>query len=387
MIIALLHFIKGYIRVKFDGVSSEKILSIMANRKIPVWNLKYRTGTITANIYARDFKKLREVRRNTGVKVKIIRKTGLPFILAKHSKRSGFLVGAVIFFIILKVLSLYIWVINVEGNKSVKSAQILNTLNEIGVAERIRSSKIDAKNSAQNLLLKSDKLAWASLNIEGSVLNVNVSEIKEKISEHNYPTNLVALKDGIIKKIDAVSGNVTVTVGQNVHKGDVLVSGIVDSMTSTVFVRSNAEILAQVEKVYSKTLAFSQDSTYYTGKKSNYNVFEFFGLQIPLYISKNEQKAQIVYKTNQFTLFENNIPVRIFTKTYNYYKIQKQNFSEFELREKLSLQLKKYLDKLNNEGYIPISTEYQVDNSGVTVVHKYLCDENIAVENKILISQ
>ena len=39
------------------------------------------------------------------------------------------------------------------------------------------------------------------------------------------------------------------------------------------------------------------------------------------------------------------------------------------------------------EGYIPIGTEYYTDLKGVTISHRYLCDENIVKETKILLGQ
>ena len=387
MIINLIRLIRGYVYIRLEGVFSEKILSALAENNISVWSLRYSKGVITAKIYAKDFKKLRKVRKNTGVKVKIIKKRGVPFWSKKYLKRSGFLAGAVIFFVILKFLSLFVWVINVEGNTAVKTGEILKTLKKIGIKESMKISAVDSKNDAQNLLLNRNDLAWASLNVEGCVLNVNVSEIKEKKEESISPANLVALKDGIVKRIDAVSGDVKVKVGQNVHKGDILVSGIIENLSSTVFVRSNAKIIAQVEKTYQNKMSFLQKENKKTGKSTEYRVIDFLSVKIPLFFAKPQKEAYISYKVNRLKLFDKKIPLTVYTKRYDYYKPKNITLTADEVTDLLNKKLSGFLNKKEIEGYIPIGTEYKTEDDGITVTHRYLCDENIAREREILLSQ
>ena len=53
----------------------------------------------------------------------------------------------------------------------------------------------------------------------------------------------------------------------------------------------------------------------------------------------------------------------------------------------LSKRLKEFIEAGKIDGYIPIRTDYVTDEDGVVIFHHYLCDENIASENRILISQ
>ncbi len=388
MILFIIRYFRGYLDVILNGVYSEKILSLLSNNKISVWHLRYSSGNIRLRMFVGDFKKIRTLRKNTGVKVKIIARHGFPFLIRKYRHRLGLLLGAVIFFALLKFLTAFIWIINVEGNNTVKAEDIINTLNSIGITEKMHASEIDAKEKAQSLLMKRDDLAWASLNIEGCVLNVNVSEIKNKREKDNgTPTNLVAISDGIIKKIDAVSGDVRVKIGDNVHKGDVLVSGIIESMTSTAFVKSNAHIIAQVEKRYTHKELFLQSFKIKTGKKSYKCAVEILGIKMPLYIAKKEKDAFISNKAQRVMLFDKKIPIVFYSQKLSYYKENEIGFNEEELKSSLSDKLKAFLKSEKIDGYIPLGTEYYTDNKGVTISHRYLCDENITKETKILLGQ
>lgn len=388
MVLWLFHYFRGYLILRFNGVYSEKILTDIAAEKIPVWSLKYQKGTIFGKMFAKDFKRLRKLRKGSGIRIHIVEKRGLPFFLRRHKNRAGLIVGAVLFFLILEYLSSYIWIINVNGNKAAKTADILASLSRIGIHERMPVTGINSKISAQKLLVARNDLAWASLNVEGSVLNVNVTEIKNSpASALKPPSNLIAAEDGIIRKIDAVSGDVRIKAGDNVHKGDVLISGVIENMSSTVFVRSRGRILAQVERVYKKRADFMQKHGVENGKTDVKSVFEILGVKIPLFLGKRTQKANVSYRCEQLLIMGNRVPVKYYVANYRYFDTRKFFFSEAELKSKLSNELKDFIDKKTVDGYIPLATGYKSDKYGVTVIHRYLRDVNIAKETEILISQ
>ena len=388
MMVWLVRFLRGYLLLEFRGVYSEKILTDIAAAKLSIWGLKYKRGTIHGKIFAKDFKRLRAIRRGTGIKIKISEKHGLPFIIRRYKNRSGLLIGAVMFIIILEFLSSYIWIINIDGNKTVPSSDIIATLKDIGVYEQMPADALQSKIMAQNLLIRRNDLAWASLNLEGCVLNVNVTEIKKAPdSGEKHPANLIALKDGIIRKIDAVSGDVRVKIGDNVHKGDLLISGIIENMSSTVFVHASGIVSAQVEENYKARADFKQEIKKKSGRESAKRVLRILGVKLPLFLAKAEGGADVTYKYSQVKIMGNKVPVRLYTAEYRYYDIITLYMSEEQLKNQLSKQLKEFLQNEKADGYIPLSTDYKKDDGGVTLIHRYLCERNIACEKEILLSQ
>ena len=388
MIIRLLRYIRGYLDIRFEGAYSEKILSALAQAKIPVWRLRYLSGTIYGSIFAKDFRKLFTLRKKIGVKIHIDKKHGFPFVARRYKRRAGFAAGAALFFAILKFLSGFVWIINVEGNVRVSTAQIIKSLQSVGVREEMRKSDIDPQKMAQELILSRNDIAWASLNIEGCVLNVNVTEIKEKTGANSdSPTNLIAAKDGIIRKIDAVAGNVRVRVGENVHKGDVMVSGIIENMSGTEFVRSNARIIAQVEETYTEKMNYSKTVSVKTGNSRKEVALKLLGVKVPLYLARATPAAEVSCKVVHKHLFGRRIPFTVYKKTLYFTAEQKTVYSEEELKELLTENLNVFLEKEKIDGYIPTGTEFITDSEGVTVRHRYLCDKNIALESKIIVGQ
>ena len=100
-VIKLFRIISGYVCVTFSGDFCERILNLCAKNHITLWNIKRIDEKITANVTVKNFKKLKNIRGKSKVKIKINKKNGIPFITRKYKLRVGLCVGVIIFFSIL----------------------------------------------------------------------------------------------------------------------------------------------------------------------------------------------------------------------------------------------------------------------------------------------
>ncbi len=336
----LYRFFCGFLKVEFYGIYPEKVLNLCAKNGINMWSAKYKKQKIRCKIIAGDFLRLRKILRKSGIRVNILEKRGFPFFIKKYNKRFGILVGLIVFFSFLQIMSGYIWIIDVVGNEAVNDSEIISACEEIGIKQGTRKSKISPKADAQELLLKNDKLAWGSLNIEGCRLTVNVTEITEKAVNSATATNLVATQDGVIKHIDVKSGNCIVKVGDIVRKGDVLVSGIIENLSGTRFVQSRGEIIAETETEITLEERFVKKEALPNGKVKTKRVIEFFTLKIPLYLGAEKGLYETENSVWQFKLFGQNLPIKIYTKKFNFKTEHTVKISPQTAQEKLEERLK-----------------------------------------------
>lgn len=335
----LYRFFCGILKVEFSGIFPEKILNLCAKNGINVWSARYKNNKIFCFITVRDFLKLPKILRKNSVRVHILEKKGFPFFVKKYKNRFGILTGFIIFFAFLYIMSGFIWVVEVEGNKTVSDSAVISLCEDLGLKAGVRTERIDTKNDAQSLLLKTDKLAWAGINIEGCRLTVNVSEVTQKKEDNSVATNLKATADGIISHIDVTSGNCVVKVGDTVKKGDILVSGIIENASGTKFVHSIGSIIAETEETVSLSGKFIKQIKLPTGKKAKRSVLEFFTIKIPLYIGR--QRGDFETKTNikETTLFSNKLPITLYTKEFMFYENQTRQLSYDELCAELDKKL------------------------------------------------
>lgn len=382
----LYRFLFGYLRVRFYGEFKEKILNLAAANRISLWNSSLSKDGIQTNISVRDFKRLPNIIRKSGIRVHILKRKGLPFKNAKNRKRIGIAAGFVLCLVFLKVMSGYIWIIDVVGNERVKTEEIINACAAIGIKEGIKANSFNPKTQRERLLLELDSLSWASLNVEGCRLTVNVSEIEENAVDNSCICNLKASVDGIIKKIDVTAGNCLVKIGDTVKKGDILVSGVLEKATGTQFVHSAGAVTAVTERSITVEGEFDITEEFETGESKTKRVIEFFGLKIPLYLGGENQAYNSGFSVKTAKLFGQKLPLKIYEKEFCFTEQVKKTLSREELCERLKTEAE---NKLKNEGvkeFQTISQEFADTEKGMKLTMVVSSEENIVYREKLLVS-
>lgn len=389
IIIRLLRYILGFVKFKAFGDFPERFFNLCAKNNITVWNIRRKNGYIEGNVFVKDYKRVRKIRGKCGVRLRIIKKYGLPFFIRKYHKRLGFAVGCVIFFIILNLMSMHIWNIKVVGNQTIEEKTILNALAKIGVKEGNRKSKIDATNARQQLILQLDKISWAAINIEGTKATVDITEVKQvPDNQEKLPCNLKAAFDGRIVSMEINEGHPVVNVGDAVVAGDLLVSGIVEYKTGqSALKHASGKIIAETNRQLSFHATYEQNYEVETGNVKQRSVLNFFGLKIPLYLGtiKGNYRKQI--DSWRFEANDSYLPITITTARF----IEIENVKGFLDREQ-ALELAREeiknmeQEKLSKAQIINRDEVVEYTDIGVKLTVNYTCHEDIAVEEILLIN-
>lgn len=380
MIISLYRIIFGFLRVQFYGDLKERALTLCAQNGITLWGNELKDGKIECFISVREFKYLRALIRGKGVRVHIIKKYGLPFITNRYKKRVGILAGAVSFFLILQFMSGYIWIIDVDGNEKIKEKAVIDACRTIGITEGIKKNSIYPKLEREKLILQLDGVAWASINIEGCRLTVNITETKEKETEDEEYTNLLATADGIIEKMDIVSGTSVVSVGQAVKKGDLLVSGIVETTTGTRFVKSKGTVLARSQREIILEEDFKQKDLVPFGKVKTKTVVELFGLKIPLYLGSEKGIYKTEKTTQNLKLFSCRLPIKIHKNKFKFKREISLTYEKDQIIQNLENELKE------KENIRVLSKEFIESEKSIKLKAVVEKKENIAESHKLIIN-
>ncbi len=384
----LWRFIIGYIVIEISGENCEQILNRAAANNINFWNLKYEKGKIHGCISPKNFLKLYTLRHGLNCKIKVIKKRGYVFYIKKYKKRFGFILGFILFIAILFFLSNFVWIINVEGNYTIPTQQIIKSCKKIGIYEGISKGKINNKYDAQRLQLTQDGIAWCSLNIEGCVLTVNLSEAAVSDKEaRQIPSNIKAAIEGKIKKIDITSGNAAVKVGDTVSKGDLLVSGIIENLSSTHFVHSDGIITAETKRTFSADGKYTQTVEQKVGETINRYTLDIFNIKIPLYLGNITQKHSYRCKIKNLKLFDKKIPIKIACEQYDILQNASVTYERAQLEKMLYNDIKNQVDNLNFISAQEQTREVVTTDIGILLKITYICEENIAVQDEILLNK
>jgi len=170
----------------------------------------------------------------------IVRKTGgTQTVMARNSSaqliqylvRRPVLVLGILFFLLLTLaLPRRILFVQVQGNRKLTQAQILDAAAESGLGFGVSRRDLRSEEIKNKMLQALPELQWVGVNTRGSVALIQVRERsgEESSEEVTGIGHVVALRDGIITDCTATKGNLLCSPGQAVTEGQILISGLTD---------------------------------------------------------------------------------------------------------------------------------------------------------------
>lgn len=385
------NFIKGYIQIEVEGFFIERFLNTCAKEGIQLWGTKRKNKRIViTNIHIENFKKIRKAAKKTQNKVKIKKKRGIPFIIKKYKNRKVFIF--LFFTLILSIcaLSNFIWNIEIEGNQSITTEEILNELNQNGIKQGTLKYKIDINQTIEKMRLKDSRISWIGMKIEGTNIKVSIVEAVEKpnILDENEYCDIIAKKEGIITKINVTSGTALVKEGDVIEQGEKLIGGWMEGKyTGVRYMHASGEIEAKVWYIAEMEENYIQQEKTKTNNQENK-----YGLIInkkPINFYKNLSKFE-KYDTmetkNKIKILNNfYLPIE-FKKITNYeYKYEQKEYTKEELQNNITSKLEEQM-KSNIEGkeIINKNTIIEPTENGIKVKLIYEVIEKIGVEQKLV---
>ena len=265
----------GYVRVRLTGRSPERFFNLCRSSKILLWNIACEKEEYRFFLLLPDFYRIRPFARKAGVRVRIQEKLGLPFFLYRNRKRKLFAVGAASFFLLLFVLSHFIWNISFSGNLLFTDDMLTGQLREIGVCYGMPKRDVDCDRIEEELRSRCSRIVWVSAHVSGTRLQIRIRENETADGiplREESPRNLVAETAGTVVSILVRAGKAVVQPGDEVEKGQILVEGMLpvtnDSgeVERTLFVRADADIRLRTTKIYREWVPHFQTVRSYTGK-------------------------------------------------------------------------------------------------------------------------
>ncbi|MBQ2775663.1 MAG: sporulation protein YqfD [Clostridia bacterium] len=384
LLFKILHFLRGYVRLKAQGGFPERFLNLCSNKKIPLWNVESRGGILLANTTPNGYRQIRTPAKKSGMKVRILKKYGLPFFAFSNRKRIGLLFGIVCFFLIIGILSGMVWTVSVEGCETVSEEEITDALASLGVRPGVIRQKIDIEKTEREALGKLPNISWMSVNFQGSAVIVEVRETTGKLPEtqDDTPSNLVAAADGQIVTMEVFSGTREQQVSAAVLKGDLLVGGITENKDGTVnFRKAQGYITAITSHNVTTTLNEVSQLRMISDIDSRCTLV-FFGLKIPLgpFNSNKESYNEESY----VTLNGIKMPVGIVLDR-SYKTAQASAVTDANTIRLLALEehFSECSQKFEYMKIMESQTTLRQSKSGVTVTGDYKCLQNIGESKEI----
>ena len=378
-----------YVDFVSEGAFCERLLTLAAGEGINIINPRKKGYQMTGTVFAGDYKKLRKPAKTAGLRLKIVKKHGISFFLKRNRKKIGFAAGTVGVMLIVLALNMCIWKVNVIGNEKVPTQDIIAAVEEKGLTPGSLRKKHVAREISWHILNQNDGLAWVTVNIQGCVANIVVTEVNEETEmkyDDDKPVNIVASKYGVIRSMDVFDGQDVVKVGDAVMKGDLLVSAVYEDRYNKLTLKhARAKIMAETD--YSITVEFPMEQVISekNGIKKEVGEIRVLGLKIKYGSDKNCEGLPFETDEKDLYFFWLKLPIsvkntRYFavkekTVTYNMEQSKSGAYGLLEEKEKIEMADMEIVSK---------KVEEKVKDGKYILKADYICLMDIAEEQDIL---
>lgn len=224
----LLNYILGYVNILVEGFFTERFINTCINKNIFLFNIKRDKSTIIyANVGIFDFKNVVKIAKQSKCRVKIQRKSGLPFLFNRYKKRKIFAIALVSIICVIIYLSNFIWNIEIVGTDKINQNELIKTINSEGLTIGKLKRKVDLKSIINKIRLDRKDIAWIGIDLKGTnaIVKVVEADAKPEIIKEDEYCNIVSDKEASIIKVNAQNGTVLVKEGDVVKKGTPLIAG------------------------------------------------------------------------------------------------------------------------------------------------------------------
>lgn len=387
MLIKLFRWLLGYVKFSYSGGFKEDFINDCYTSNVRLKNICTRGDMLIAETGIKTYKSLHKIAFAHGGKVRIIKRRGFPFLLSPLNNRWGLFAGTVYMIIFISFMGGFIWNITVTGSDRVTEVKIVDYLAQNGFSVGTNWWSVDKEQLEVSIMAYFEDVAWISINKIGSTASIEIDETVSKPDmEGTNITNVKASRDGVIVRITALRGWAQVKEGDAVTAGDLLISGVRESEIDerNHYAHAHGTVLAQVESSISLSISRRQTQKDYTYERE-YKTLYLFGLEIPLYLKKDEGTADENSDKTYLVINSYRLPVGIISEKRKYYDPKTVFLSEAEA-ETLA---RSELEKMKNEEladceilFENISVEMLDDTCNITGKFTYIAD--IGEETEIL---
>lgn len=385
-------FFTGIVTVKITGKGLERFINTLTRNGLLIWHVR-RLGlhSITFKMRLNDLSILRSHVRGSGCKIEFIKRNGLPFLLKRLMKNSGFLVGAVGFMLVIFLLSNMIWGIQVKDADPATEYQIYKELDKMGIKRGKLQFFVDNVESIQRQLTDNiENITWVGVELQGTTYHLQVVEKNEpKKPEYLSPQNLVAKKKAVIMDMFVEEGQAVVDIYDRVVEGQLLVSGMIGKEGQTVEVPAKGEIWG--ETWYKTDVDMPLESTFqvYNGNEKRKYYVEIANFNIPIWGFGKVDFQKYETETNEtkvkFLSWE--LPISLISETHRENEVEERIYSKEE-----AIRVAKEMAKLDIKNRLPedaiIKEEkvlhQSIDNGKVKLSIHFQVIENIAEGKPII---
>lgn len=375
VVLHALRWVMGTVRFSIHG-APEPFLNQCARSGISLWNIEKKED-FTACILAGGYRHLLPSARKTKCVLKV-------------RERRGLVVGAILAFLLVQILSLHVWSVEVSGNVGIPTAQIESVASELGLKPGVWKKDIQAKLLQEQLMNAFPQTSWLSVNTSGCLIRIELEELSEKpdLEANKRACNILAKATGQILYMEVYAGTPEVKEGDAVVEGQLLLNAVVeDTYGGNTLKHAAGKIIAATQHTFTTQVEMQKEIAQETGHIVTRRSATVFGLRIPLsFTGKPDGTYRLEAEQVRLKVMDSLLPVSFY----------KENWIE-EMRQVVPMSQEEALQKAREE--VAIQQKEQLGDATITAQQETVevrdgvlyyrvdvnCEENIGVESEVFL--
>ena len=337
MLREIINRLRGQVRLRVRCPYPERGLNVCSARNLAFWDLTWEDAeTFTCRISRKDFHLLRQAAEKLDCRLEGVGR-----------------VGSIVCGMALVIGSFFIWDIQITGNETVPKEAILQALEHNGVTLGRFGMSLDGEDIRNHVLLELPALSWINVNVSGCRAKVEVRERRPApaLLDRREPCNLVARRDGLVLRVQALGGTAAVLRGMSVTRGQLLISGVEDTAPY------GARLTAGLGRVEGRTwytltanVPLTEAAKRYTGEEKRLRSLIFGTRRIKFFSNSSIDagKCDKMTARTPVCVFGLPLPVTLETETLRFYETEIVACDPAQRQAETGAGLEQYLHSLGD---------------------------------------
>lgn len=337
------------IRIKVTGSNVNNYLKRVIKRKINfIKVIPINPKEIDIILKYNEYLKLLEYK--TIYEITIVEKLGLLKVGEILIKNQILLIFIILGLLLIYSLSNVIFKVEVIHHDKYIRELVTNELAKYDIKKYTLKKSYQELETIEDKILNDNKdvLEWLEIVVNGTFLSVRVEEriIKEEKKDYEYQS-IIAKKNAVIKRINAIRGEVIREEDTYVKKGDTIISGFITLPNNTKIPTSaEGEVYGEVWYEVDIDYPFVYQESNLTGKNKTGITIKFFNKEINIF---NNAKYKSFTSKNKILFQDNLLKLQVIKEKRYEMIIKDEVYTEELVQSKAISYIKEKLMKDNSD--------------------------------------
>ena len=240
--------LRGSVRLMLFGAFPAGVLNTAAEEGIELWDVESEgVNTLRLSACEGQLEQLCLIAQRAGCEMEIVGRFGGRYGLRRILRRPVLLTGLVLTALLLCCSSLFVWDVEVRGTERLSRGEVLRTLEDCGFGVGSFWPGVNTDLLRSEVMVRLPEIGWMAVNVSGSRAAVAVveREPKPEIYHSDAAVDLVAARDGLVRRVNVLAGSPQVSKGEIVTEGQTLIACRTESVNGEArTVRARGSVMA-----------------------------------------------------------------------------------------------------------------------------------------------